>query len=48
MGLIGLVPQDPVIFSGTARENIRLGRMEASDEDIVRAAEAASAMEFFS
>jgi len=47
-GLIGLVPQDPVIFSGSARDNIRLGRMDATDDDILRAAEAASAMEFLS
>ena len=45
-GCMGLVPQDPVIFTGSARENIRLGRMDASDEDIIAAAEAASAMEF--
>lgn len=45
-GMIGLVPQDPVIFTGTARENIRMGRMDASDEDILKAAEAASALEF--
>ena len=45
-GLIGIVPQDPVIFSGTARENIRLGKVDASDEDIIQAAKAASALEF--
>ncbi len=45
-GLIGLVPQDPVIFTGSARENIRLGNIEASDDAIMRAAEAASALEF--
>lgn len=45
-GMIGLVPQDPVIFTGTARENIRLGRMDSSDEDVVDAARAASALEF--
>lgn len=43
---IGLVPQDPVIFTGTARENIRLGNIGAGDEDILRAAEAASALDF--
>jgi len=45
-GLIGIVPQDPVIFSGTARENIRLGRVDANDEEVVQAAAAASALEF--
>lgn len=43
---IGLVPQDPVIFSTSARENIRLGNIDASDREIVEAARAASAMEF--
>jgi ATP-binding cassette subfamily B protein len=45
-GQIGLVPQDPIIFSGTARDNIRLGNLEASDEEILQAAEVASALEF--
>jgi len=45
-GLIGIVPQDPVIFSGTARENIRLGRINATDEEILQAARDASALEF--
>ena len=40
---IGLVSQDPVIFSTTARENIRYGRPEASDEEVRAAAEAAAA-----
>jgi len=45
-GMIGIVPQDPIIFSGTARDNIRLGKLDASDDDILRAAEVASALEF--
>jgi len=45
-GLIGIVPQDPVMFSGTARENIRLGKIDATDDEIVAAARAASALEF--
>ena len=45
-GMIGLVPQDPVIFSGTARDNIRLGNIDASDDAIVAAARAASALQF--
>jgi ATP-binding cassette subfamily B protein len=45
-GRIGLVPQDPVIFSGSAMENIRYGRPDASDADVRAAAEAAFAAEF--
>ncbi len=40
---IGLVPQDPVIFSDNAWGNIRYGRLEASDSDVVAAAQAAHA-----
>ncbi len=43
---IGLVPQEPVIFSADAWENIRYGRPEASDREVRRAAEAASALDF--
>jgi ATP-binding cassette subfamily B protein len=43
---IGLVPQEPVIFSSTAAENIRYGRPEASDAEVRAAAEAAHAAEF--
>ena len=43
---IGLVPQEPVIFSADAWENIRYGRPEASDEEVLAAAEAAAAREF--
>ena len=45
-GMIGIVPQDPVIFSGTARDNIRLGNITASDEEVVQAARNASALDF--
>jgi ATP-binding cassette subfamily B protein len=45
---IALVPQDPVIFAATARENIRFGRPEASDADVEAAARAAHAHEFLS
>ncbi len=44
--LIGLVPQDPVIFADTAMNNIRYGRPDASDEDVINAAKAAAAFEF--
>jgi ATP-binding cassette subfamily B protein len=43
---IGIVPQETVIFSTTAMENIRYGRTDASDEDVVAAAEAALVDEF--
>ncbi len=43
---IALVPQDPVIFGTTARENIRFGRPEASDAEVEAAAKAAAADEF--
>ena len=43
---IGLVPQEPVIFSADAWENIRYGRPEATDDEVRQAAEAASALEF--
>jgi ATP-binding cassette subfamily B protein len=43
---IGLVPQEPVIFSGNAWENIRYGKPEASDEEVRNAAQAAAALEF--
>lgn len=45
---IALVPQDPVIFATSARENIRFGRPDASDADIEAAAKAAAAHEFIS
>ncbi|MBO6853672.1 MAG: ATP-binding cassette domain-containing protein, partial [Marivivens sp.] len=43
---LALVPQDPVIFADTARENIRFGRPDASDADVEAAARAAAAHEF--
>lgn len=43
---IGLVPQDPVIFSTTAWENIRAGKPSATDEEVREAARVASALEF--
>ena len=43
---IALVPQDPVIFATTARENIRFGRPEASDAEVEAAARAAHAHDF--
>ena len=43
---MALVPQDPVIFAASARENIRFGRLEASDAEVEEAAKAAAAHEF--
>ena len=40
---IGLVPQEPIIFSADAWENIRFGRPDATDADVRAAAEAAAA-----
>jgi ATP-binding cassette subfamily B protein len=41
-----LVPQDPVVFGATVRDNIRYGRPDASDADVARAAGLAAADEF--
>lgn len=43
---VALVPQDPVIFAATARDNIRFGWPDASDEEVEAAARAAAAHEF--
>jgi ATP-binding cassette, subfamily B, bacterial len=43
---IGLVPQDPMIFSANAWENIRYGRPDATDKEVLEAAEASTAIEF--
>lgn len=43
---IAIVPQDPVIFSANALENIRYGRPSASDEEVLAAAKSAQVDEF--
>ena len=43
---IGIVLQTPHLFSGTVRENIRYGRLEASDQDVEEAAKLAGAHDF--
>ena len=43
---IALVPQDPVIFAASARDNIRFGRPTASDAEVEAAARAAAAHDF--
>lgn len=46
--VLALVPQDPVIFSESARENIRFGRPEATNEEVEMASKAAQAHSFLS
>ena len=43
---IGIVPQDTVLFNGTIRENIRYGRLTATDEEIESAAREANVHQF--
>ncbi|HEY0540292.1 MAG TPA: thiol reductant ABC exporter subunit CydD [Actinoallomurus sp.] len=43
---VAYVPQRPHLFAGTVADNIRLGRPDASEEEVRRAAEAAAAHEF--
>lgn len=43
---MGVMLQDPFIFSGTIKENIRYGRLDASDKEIIAAAKAVRAHDF--
>lgn len=43
---IGIVPQETMLFSSSVRENIRYGRLEATNEEVEEAARAANAEEF--
>lgn len=43
---VGIVPQESILFSGTVRDNIRYGRPEASDDEVIAAAKAAQAHAF--
>ena len=45
-GAVGLVPQEPMLFEGTVRENLRYGRPEATDAEIETAAREARAHDF--
>jgi ABC transporter fused permease/ATP-binding protein len=45
-GAMALVSQDPLLFSGTIRDNIRYGRLDASDAEVEAAARAANAHGF--
>ena len=46
--LIGIVPQEPVIFASSAMENIRYGRLDATDQEVIAAAQTAHAHGFIS
>jgi subfamily B ATP-binding cassette protein MsbA len=43
---VGLVPQETILFSGTAKENIAYGRFDATDEEITQSAKSANIHEF--
>jgi ABC-type multidrug transport system fused ATPase/permease subunit len=43
---MGMVTQDPFLFSGTIMDNIRYGRLAATDEEVIAAAQAANAHSF--
>jgi len=45
---IGVVPQDPFLFTGTIADNIRFGRLDAKDEEVMEAAKQANAHDFIS
>jgi len=45
---IGIVPQETVLFNGSAYENIRYGRLDATRDEIIGAAKAANAHQFIS
>ncbi|NLV37341.1 MAG: ABC transporter ATP-binding protein [Clostridiaceae bacterium] len=45
-GQIGMMPQDTFLFASTIKENIRYGKLDATDEEIVAAAKAVSAHDF--
>ncbi|TVP75129.1 MAG: ATP-binding cassette domain-containing protein [Gemmatimonadales bacterium] len=47
-GAMGIVPQEPMLFAGTIRENLAYGRTDATDDEIEEAARAAHAHDFIS
>jgi ATP-binding cassette subfamily B protein len=46
LGHVSMVPQESILFSGTVRDNIRYGRPDASNEEVIAAAKAAQAHDF--
>jgi ATP-binding cassette subfamily B protein/subfamily B ATP-binding cassette protein MsbA len=47
-GQMGIVLQEPFLFGGTVMENIRFGRLDATEEEVIKAARAVGADEFIS
>jgi ATP-binding cassette subfamily B (MDR/TAP) protein 1 len=45
---IGSVSQEPALFSGTIMDNLRIGKMDATDEEITEAAKTANVHSFIS
>ena len=45
---IGSVSQEPSLFSGTIMDNLRIGKMNATDEEIIEAAKTANVHSFIS
>jgi len=43
---IGIVSQEPVLFFGTIEDNIRFGKLDATDEEVITAAKMANAHDF--
>jgi len=46
LAVIGIVPQETILFSGSVRDNIRYGRPDAGEDEVIAAAKAAQAHDF--